>query len=440
MKKYEAYLKDGIFNQTTGLGTRKDKSFGNIMVPEDRSDTELEWMYRSSRLARRFVELEPNFIYKEGYVIETESDEVKRIIEDLDRRLKIPEKLHRARVWARLYGGALVMKLIRDGRDAYEPADPSGDILRLHVMDKRWVTSTGRINSDFLSENYGEPLSYYVTPDQGEQFIFDTSRILKVDGDLLPRQQYIENDYWHQSCLEGMFEAITDFAAAHHSSAILAQDFRQSIYKIANLEEMIAAGEEDLVRKRAETIDVLRSVLNAIVLGENETFEMLQNPVSGLSDLVDRATIRLCIESGIPHTILLGESPSGLGATGESEKTDWYDHIRTVQETSATPQHKSFYDAELLRQGITDAEYTIKWLPLQTENPKVEAEKKKLVAERDNMYFMMGAITSEEVREGRFGQEDGFDRDIRIDGDEDMELKEEPNQDDINSYKGMING
>src|SRR6056297_2920295 len=311
MKKYEAYIKDGIFNQTTGLGTRKDKSFDNIMVPEERSETELEWMYRSSRLARRFVELEPNFIYKEGYVIESDSEKVKEIIDTFDRRLKIPEKLHRARVWARLYGGALVIKLIRDGKDAHEKADPAGQLLRLHVIDRRWVSNTGMINSNFLSDDYGEPCSYYVTPDQGEQFIFDKSRILKVDGDLLPRQQYIENDYWHQSCLEGMFEAITDFAAAHHSSAVLAQDFRQSVYKIANLEEMIAAGEEDFVRKRAETIDVLRSVLNALVLGENETFEMMQNPVNGLADIVDRATIRLCIESGIPHTILLGESPSG---------------------------------------------------------------------------------------------------------------------------------
>jgi len=418
------------------MGTSKDKSRYSFAYPQRRALSELEWMYESSRIARRFVGMDPSFAYKEGFVIQSEDKRIEDIIEKYEKKLHISEKIRRCAEWANLYGGSTILMLARDGKFSQEELS-QGELVKLHVLDRRWISHTGVIEDDIMSENFSEPTSYYVTPAYGEAMVFDKSRIIKMNGDKLPLNSYIENEYWGQSLLEPLYEVITDYMAAHHASALLAQDFRQAIYKISNLEEAIAAGEEDTIKKRAETIDVVKSVINAIVLGDNEEYDIKQNPVSGLADIVDRATIRLCIETGKPHTLLLGESPSGLGATGESEKRDYYDQVKAYQVDTLEPVHRRIYNYILANNGIKETNYEIKWNSLWSEEPKVKAEREKITAETDKIYYDMEAITSEEIRDNRF-KEAGFEKDIILEGD--YEFGQEPSKEDIETYEGMING
>ena len=79
-------------------------------------------------------------------------------------------------------------------------------------------------------------------------------------------------------------------------------------------------------------MEMSRSILRAIALdADGEDFERKSTPTSGMADLLRKVDEQLIAATDIPHTLLLGESPSGLGATGESEHRDFFSRIAHKQ-------------------------------------------------------------------------------------------------------------
>jgi phage-related protein (TIGR01555 family) len=426
---------DRLHNSRTGFGGANDKTRYNFLFRERRSYDAYEQMFASSALARRIIELEPGFALKNGFSFIFDDVEIVKYVEQEWKRLQVYDRIHEAQVWARLYGGSGIFILAKDGKypDEYLDIKTRPSILKLHVFDRRWLSNTGTINSDFTDYNYGEPLRYYLSTDTGNFLKIDSSRLVKFIGNNLPRQLYIESDYWGQSILEPLYNIIAEYVSGYTGVANLITDFRQTVYKINNLEELIGSGEENYVQKRAETIDLLRSILNAVVLGEGEEFTMHQNPVSGLSDLVRLLTTRLTTETGIPHTLIFGESPSGLGATGESEKQDYYNQIHSLQESYYEPRLRQLTDLILAQKGIYGLDYILKPLPIGSEDTKTKAEVRKLNAEADQIMIQNGVVTPEEVRRIRL-TEDGMVKDIIVEHEEEHNFSEN----DISEYEKVL--
>lgn len=420
---------DGWKNILTGLGIMgKDKRLGAdveyLRMDQGTADT----LYAVDDMAAKIVNTLPEEMIREGFEIKHDDARFPNLQADLDSildELGVIPKIEEGLKWGRLYGGAGTVLGVEDGNDADMPID-FGNITKLEFLNNlsRFELLPVEIQEDPTAKHFGMPESYTIQPVFGQKSAINlnihSSRIVRWHGAGLPRKLQIENQYWDDSVLNRIYNVLRNFHGSHDSAANLLQDFAQAVYKLKNLTEMLAMGKDDLVEKRLALVDRTRSVVNAIVLEEGEDFDRKVTSLTGLPETLRMVNSRLVQASGLPHTILLGESPSGLGATGDSEKSDWYDHVARQQETQVIPQLTQIVKIILLSKegptkGVEPQNWRIEARPLEQESTKDKLANRKTQSEIDEKYVNMGALSADEVAINRFkGDDFSFDTKLSL--------------------------
>jgi phage-related protein (TIGR01555 family) len=441
---------DGWKNILTGLGIEgKDKRVSAAAFYERMDKTTAEETYAADDIAQKIVDMLPEEMVREGWCIKHDSKAFPNLESDLLSIFdegQIMAKLEEGLRWGRLYGGAGTIIGIDDG--SVDPAMPvnMADIRKVNFLNNldRWELHRLRIQNDPTAPNFGLPEAYRIQPTLGGQSIADVhkSRILRWDGAKLPRRLFISNDYWNESVLTRPMNALKNMNQSYDAVASLLQDFAQAVFKIKNLTEMIAMGKDDLVAKRLALVDRTRSVLNAIVIEEDEEFDRKVTSLTGVPEVLKAIAQRLVMATEIPHTKLLGESPSGLGATGDSEITDWNDYVSRKQETDLKPNLTYLVKLILLSKegptkGVEPENWRIEFKPLYQQSQKEIQETKKIAAETDKIYIDSGVLMPDEVADSRFGgdefsYETTLDQKLRAALPEETELEGEGGDDDGN--------
>jgi phage-related protein (TIGR01555 family) len=194
---------------------------------------------------------------------------------------------------------------------------------------------------------------------------------------------------------------------AYGGLELILDDFIQGVLTVKGLGAMIAAGNDDLIVRRMNIIDKSRHILNTAILDEGESFEKHSSNVRGLADLVDRLVLALASVSEIPVTLLMGQSPAGLQATGNADIRFFYDKIAARQEDEIEPILKRLIHLLLLQkdkqiQGV-ESDWNIIWRPLWQMTDAELGELHKQQAEADKIYLEFGVLTPDEVAKSRFG-------------------------------------
>ena len=98
-------------------------------------------------------------------------------------------------------------------------------------------------------------------------------------------------------------------------------------------------------------------------------------------------------KADIPATRLLGRSPQGMNATGESDLRNYYDRIRSGQQTDLAPTLRPL-DMALLAStlGTVPPEAYVEWNPLYQMSEKEAADVEKVFADTAEKYANMGVI------------------------------------------------
>ena len=445
---------DGWKNILTGLGIAgRDKRMSADFQYTRMTKVDQEHLYGCDDMAEKVVDYLAEEMQRAGFEI-THSLDDEQINDKLDDKFKAlegPTKFDEALKWARLYGGAGIIMGIQDGNEPDKPVNFNNirGIDFLNTMHK-WELQpqSESIQRDPTKPSFGLPMLYQLSPEQGgaEGTIYvHADRILRFDGARLPRNLFIQNSYWHDSVLNRFKNPLRNFQTAHDGAATLMHDFAQAVYKIKHLTEMISQGRDDLVQKRLELVDVCRSIVNAIVLEEGEEFERKTTTLTGMPELLGKIEQRLVQASKMPHTILLGESPSGLGATGESEKKDWFEYVGRQQEVNFKPQLMKFFrycflDKSGPTRGKEPETWDIEFNPLWQMDQKKQAEVNKLNAETDKMYIETGVVDPDEVARSRFGTNDGeIQIDLTLRGEVDTSKEDENARvDDLEKLKREV--
>lgn len=433
---------DGWKNILTGLGmSGKDKRMGADIEFARMDQRTAETLYACDDMAAKIVNILPEEMIREGFEIKHDeknmpnlNSEIMNILDDLGALAKIEEGLK----WGRMYGGAGSVIGIDDGGESDEPVD-FNNIRCVEFINNmnRWELQPLEIQQDPSVKNFGMPRVYRLQPAMGGEMLAEVhhSRVMRWGGAGLPRRLQIENNYWDDSVLNRVWNVLRNFHSSHDSVANLLQDFAQAVYKIKNLTEMIAMGKDDLVEKRLALVDRTRSVVNAIVLEEGEDFDRKVTALTGLPETIKMINQRLVQASGLPHTIMMGESPSGLGATGASEKSDWYDHVARQQETQLIPQLTQLVKLILLSKegptkGVEPKNWRIEAKPLQQQTLKEKLETRKLQSDIDKTYIETSVLSSQEVAKNRFaGDEFNYETKLDLETDlveEPVAIEEEP--------------
>jgi phage-related protein (TIGR01555 family) len=320
----------------------------------------------------------------------------------------------KARQMARAYGGSAILIGADDGQTFDKPLDER------RIKSLPWVKVLrprecwpSRYYRDITSPKHGEVSHFRIqreTVGGGTSVMLEVheSRLIPFYGVVVSTRQRARNRGWGDSVLVRCLEKVQDFQAAFQAAGILVQDFAQAVFKMAGLAELLMNGDDDVALTRAKSIDLSRSVARALIIDKEEEFERKATPVSGLPELLDRLCNRLAAAAKMPVTLLMGQAPAGLNATGASDIRSYYDTLAGERERDLRPRLNRFVRLVMLAQdgptnGVEPAGWKVKFHPLWQPTEAETATLRGQVATADVAYINAGVLLPEEVALARFG-------------------------------------
>jgi len=431
---------DGWTNVVTGLGTINDKRTAGALALDVVSDIEARDLWRGNDLARRIIEDKPRDALRRGYAIKTQDKEVAEkllaILENLPGPSFVGKSARavqvRARQYERAYGGGAIWPVINDSAGSLIlPLDEKNmpRIERLKLFEPRQLHPFKRYD-DANHAKFGEPEIYQVMPlggsmpSTGNQFIHESRLIIypgiRVSEEQLPGTR----EGWGDGVLTPVKSVLNDFELGFGAAAHLLQDFAQGVIKLKGLAEIIGVdGGQSDAEKRLAMMNWARSMLHALVMDSEDSFERVTTNLAQLPEMLDRFMYRLSSAADMPVTRLMGMSPAGMNATGESDTRAWYDVVEIDREHICPMTERLIQLAYLCHEwpgrgkepDTWSIDWPILWQPSETE----QSTARKTQADTDCAYIDRGVLSPEEVAIARFGG-DTYSFETRID----FELRE----------------
>jgi len=323
-----------------GWGTDNQSSFSNYALSyQSRNRIAMEAAYRGSWIVRAAVDAMPEDMTRCGIEMSgMEPDDISLIERDM-MRLAIWDRLCDTGKWAALYGGCLAVMLI-EGQDFSTPLRVDtigkGQFKGLLVLD-RWMVSppVGAVVTDY-GPDMGKPVFYDVIADYAAipKAHIHYSRVIRLDGMDLPFYQRVSENGWGLSVLEPMWDRLIAFDSASVGAGQLIYKAHLRTYQVEGLRDIIAAGGPALAGLKAqmEFTRLAQTNEGMTVMDAKDKFEAHSYTFAGLSDMLLQFAQQLCGALGTPFTRLFGQSPTGLGATGEGEMKQYHEKVKQGQE------------------------------------------------------------------------------------------------------------
>lgn len=417
--------KDGWLNLFTGLGTRADKTKSTRAVPTGfLADAEKEIIYADDGLGARIVDLLPEDMMKQGwhYVFENEKegfDNYSKIYNHVFKEIRANYKIAQALKWARLYGGALILLGVYDGESLDQPLNLNKikNFENLKIIPRNNVmygTMEFQMNPEL--PHYGQVEYYPVTFYTGRQYQMQRvhySRVIEIKGIEIPSSEAslipMEFRYWGLSVFQRIQDRLKELGSSFSSLANLLNELTIGKYKYKDLAQIMSSDDGgELVQKRLQAMDLMKSVFHSVLLDTDESFERDTLSFGGVSDVMYQFMMMTSAATGYPMTKLFGISPGGLNSTGEADMYQYYDMVKAKQETELLPIIERLVKIISEWQNIPEPEIVFNPLEQMTEKEQAELEAKKADSEYKKMqtyqgYIDMGIMSPEIVEELEFG-------------------------------------
>ena len=385
---------DGWMNLFTGLGTRADKTKSTRAVPTGfLADAEKEIIYADDGLGARIVDLLPEDMMKQGwhYVFENEKegfDNYTKIYNHVFKEIRANYKITQALKWARLYGGALILLGVYDGESLDQPLNLNKikNFENLKIIPRNNVmygTMEFQMNPEL--PHYGQVEYYPVTFYTGRQYQMQRvhySRVIEIKGIEIPSSEAslipMEFRYWGLSVFQRVQDRLKELGSSFSSLANLLNELTIGKYKYKDLAQIMASDEGgELVQKRLQAMDLMKSVFHSVLLDTDESFERDTLSFGGVSDVMYQFMMMTSAATGYPMTKLFGISPGGLNSTGDADMYQYYDMVKARQESDLLPILDRLIKIISEWQRIPEPEIVFNPLEQMTEKEQAELEEKK---------------------------------------------------------------
>lgn len=434
---------DGYVNMLNRYGTAQDSStqykyYGDGMVP----DMDLTAQYENNGLFAKIVDTPAEEAVKHGFDLGINNQDIQTYIDDMLDALDWEEKASQAIKWSRLYGGAIGVMLIDDGRGIDEPVDYDNikgiEEIRIYEQAIAFPDYRSMYNYDpanptrSATTKFGVPEHYEVDSMFG-QFYVHESRCLIFRNGILPEKTL--NPYYrfwgipeYVRIKKELQQAIT----SHSTGVKMLERSVQAIYQMKDLASLLATDEGmDIVIKRLTAIDMARGILNSIAIdSEGENYDFKTIPMSGVRDVIDTTCNMLSAVTNIPQTVLFGRSPAGQNSTGKSDMKNYYNYVEGIQKLMLKSNLRTLLDI-IVRAGLSKDKITeeptikIKFNPLwsmseaeQAEIGRENAQSEHLKAMTASKYIENGVLLPSEVRDGLAENDDFVVEEILDDSDD----------------------
>lgn len=256
------------------------------------------------------------------------------------RGLQTRSKFMKAQINARIYGGAVIIVQVDDGQHWSQPVNFN----KIKKVSRLLVRTSNHISLDlgkkgnfvdiddceFYRINIKDDAVESLNDKHGAKYDHNSihkSRIIRFDGYRMPDEWMInKNNGWGLSLSDSIYPEYERYEKALNQLDRILDTFSRWMYGMQDLNSIlqdIDIQSEKLLKERFNIFNKLLDKIDGIVIDNNEKFEWVTQNINGLDNLVEVLLNQWVASTGIPRTKLLGVSPSGLGASGESEQKDW---------------------------------------------------------------------------------------------------------------------
>lgn len=408
----------GWVNPVTGYGTGRDKTTYGYFQGFNPTDLgTLSNLYHGCDLAARVIDVIPEEEFRLPFKVTVGENDVDDELCRFFKKLQANEKMKEARIWGRLFGGAVLVIGADDGRPASKPLnlDKIKSFDWVTVVDRRYLWPIQWYQDGPLA---GTPELYTVsntwTGVAVGSYIIHESRLVKFPGARTAKREKLLNASWDYSVIDKVLPQIRMLETIYKGVEILVIDGPQGVYKVKGLMDQILAGNEAALQKRFELVDMYRSTLRAILIDtDQESFERQQITYSGLPEILVQMQRRLSSAVQIPIMVLFGQSPVGLGQNNDNDIRWFYDQTQASQNTLLAPKIIELAKIALAAMGKSECSEDLRVIfePLWSPSAKEIAEEREITARADAAYVTNGVLTPEEVALSRFQRNGEWSRD-----------------------------
>ncbi len=340
---FTAATRDSLSNLAASLGAGKDKAVHDAFTVFDLGRAKVEAMYRGDWLARKVVDIVPYDMVRAWRSWSGHRAAVARF-EAAERRLGLRKTVQRAMVLGRLYGGGAIIDRRRRGRHcrAGAPARPAaagrGGVRFLHAVS-RWQLGA--------SESELNPLEPVV---RRADVLLAVCPGLDLRWNSTPRGwcaswaiRLPDPMRGRRSCgptrvLQSLYDAVHAAALSGAGATSLLHEAKVDVVTVPGLCEHLSSAETTAqLSARFAYAAAMKSMNNLLLLGDGESWSRQTVDFAGLPEMARTFLQVAAGAADIPVTRLLGQSPAGLSATGESDVAQLLRHDRGAAGAGPAP-------------------------------------------------------------------------------------------------------
>ncbi|MCM2366650.1 DUF1073 domain-containing protein [Proteus sp. FZP2095] len=332
-------LNDSLSSMMTSLGEKIGAiTYGNKKkaVP----DNELMALYDGSWVAKKYVNKTAEDMLKLPRELSGDIDsKLIQSIKDTETELKVYQVLNDALTWSSLLGDALIVAITDcDDESIVSRLDLAEEVIvKFLVLRKGEYTPDSNVITDISSPHFGEPIVYQI--DIGDkQLKFHHTRCHRIK---LGKHSLKDRAKFGTSDLQTPYKDIKIFDTAVLSTGDTIQEANVDVLFIPGMNNQIASGEEDKVRKYLTVMKQGKSSTGILAIDAGDSnaqgrYEQKTAQFAGLSDVITKMMSVLAGALDRPITVLFGQSASGFNS-GEEDNKSYYETINGLQEARLRP-------------------------------------------------------------------------------------------------------
>lgn len=358
---------DGIVNWMSGQGGANDTATAaKWLLSATENWQTLMNLHRASWIARKIVDKKPTDMMRVGWDpiwegsgekkggYQTQADQFRQSA----MRFGLDAKVLEAFKWARLFGGSVIVigikgqlltdpLPIKNGAVDYSGIK-NGGLAFLKVYD-RWRAAHDGVMDEKLTApdgsenpNCGNPEFHVLSADGsmvGQRVHW--SRVIRFDGAKAPWWTWRSNGSWHDSVLQVLMDLLKQYDSMTGAiSSLIPKAMRDVISAKGLAKDLASADGRQALADRYAATSRFSSLWNVALYDmDKEKLEQLTFNFSGLDKIWEKAMKEVAGGTGYPVSVLFGDEPAGMNATGDASQRNYYDDISAARETELRPLH-----------------------------------------------------------------------------------------------------
>lgn len=266
---------------------------------------------------------------------------------------------------------------------------------RLLVIEPIWTYPNEYNSNNPLNETFYKPQSWFVMGD-----IVHATRLLTIIGRPVPDILKPSYSFGGLSLSQMLKPYVDNWLRTRQSVANLVSSFSKDGIKTNMGADLNSKAMQNL-QKRAQIYTAHKDNRGLMILDkDSEEFFNVSTPLSSLDALQAQSQEQMSSPCGIPLSILLGITPSGLNASTDGEVRTFYQLAEAQQQSSIAPALKYLIDViQISLFGAVDPDITFMFIPLWSMSDKELAEIEKIQSETDVNYVGAGILDPIESRQ-----------------------------------------